>query len=553
MAYQPVKVVKFSLRFLKNSMLNNEPTMPTHPVRLCLLFAVLSGAACAQTQNPAPTPPAATKPGEPGHETKPSEKKPDEKKHAEENTPANTPIPAETTIVTQHTGTFAGRTVHYTATAGNLLIHSSNSNEQNDKPDGSLFYVAYTEDGADPNTRPITFLYNGGPGAASLWIHMGSVGPVRVVTAAPDPAGNPPYKLVPNDQSLLDQSDLVFIDAPLAGFSRAVGKGTVKDFAGTDPDIHAFDRFILRYVSVNRRWNSPKYLFGESYGTTRSAGLVAALQSDGLQCNGVILLSTILNYGIRSAGYDTQYIGYLPSFAAIAWYHDKVKHTGTLKDWVQSARDFASGPYAQALYAGNKLSPADFDATATRLAAFTGLSVQYVKEANLRVSAARFRKELLRTDDRTLGRFDARFEGWDSDAAGETPDSDPSDTGINSAYVTLFHDYLARELNVTTPETYFTYGPGVNPGWEFKHKSPDGEQRIADTAVDLADAIRKDPKLKIFSANGEFDVAHMQLPPQLVGNVEFHYYPAGHMVYVNPEALKQFRADLTTFYNTTSK
>ncbi|HXB62814.1 MAG TPA: hypothetical protein VNU94_08210 [Acidobacteriaceae bacterium] len=528
------------------------------PLQLATLLVVLSGFVSAQT-SPATvaTSPAAATPQD--TKSSPDNSKTDSGKKSDAPEELK-PIPPETASVTHHDGVFGGRTVHYTATAGNLLIHAATGGDAEDnKPDASIFYVAYTEDGADQKTRPITFLYNGGPGSASIWLHMGSFGPVRVATASPQPSGNPPYQLVPNDQSLLDQSDLVFIDAPLTGYSRAVGKGTLKDFTATDPDIHAFDRFIVRYITLNQRWNSPKYLLGESYGTTRTAGLVDALQTDGVQCNGVILLSSILNYGIRAEGYDNSYISYLPSYAAIAWYHDKVKHTGELKDWLQQVRVFARGSYAQALFSGDKLTPAEFDATAERIAYFTGLSVKYVKQADLRVAPARFRKELLRDEDRTLGRYDARYEGWDSDSAGETPDYDASETGITGAYVALFNDYLSRELKFSTTDQFFVFGPGVIGAWEFKHLSPDGPQAAADTAVDLADAMRKNLKLKVFSANGyfdlatpffatEYDLAHMQLPPALQGNVQLGYYPSGHMIYLNPDALKQFRADLSTFY-----
>ncbi len=240
---------------------------------------------------------------------------------------------------------------------------------------------------------------------------------------------------MPNEYSLIDRSDLVFIDAPMTGFSRAVGKGTAKDVAGVDQDISAFLKFIERYITVNQRWNSPKFLFGESYGTTRSAGLVAALQNDGIEFNGVTLLSSILNYNRQVPGIDIQSIGYLPSYAAIAYYHKKVKASGSMADWVEQARKFASGPYAEALFQGDKLPPAEFDAIATKVAAFTGLSVQYVKDSKLQISATRFRKELLRGDERILGRYDARFEGWDPESAGENPGYDPSDTGISGAYV----------------------------------------------------------------------------------------------------------------------
>ncbi len=234
------------------------------------------------------------------------------------------PIPPETNSTTDHDLTLNGKPIHYAATAGTLIINGAD-----DKPYGSVFYVAYTLRGVtDPRTRPVTFLYNGGPGSASLWLHMGSVGPMRVVTASPDATGAAPYELVPNQYSLLDKTDLVFIDAVGTGYSRPVGKATMKDFAGTDQDVQAFSRFIHRYVGVNHRWNSPKFLFGESYGTTRSAALVDELENGGMSCNGVILMSTILNYFVMAPGTDEMFIGNLPSYAAIAWHYEKVPHNG---------------------------------------------------------------------------------------------------------------------------------------------------------------------------------------------------------------------------------
>ncbi len=472
------------------------------------------------------------------------------------------PVPAEVKVETRHDWTAGERTVHYTATAGTLLIKN-----EADKPIGTMFYVAYTEDGAAPGTRPVTFLYNGGPGSASLWLHMGSVGPVRVVTESPKATGPAPFTVVPNQYSLIDKTDLVFIDAPLTGFSRLAGKGTVKDFAGVDEDVKAFERFITRYITINNRWNSPKFLFGESYGTPRSAALVAALNEDGIEFNGVVLLSSILNYNVMSPGYDLGPEYYLPSYAAIAWYYNKVPHTGTMQEFVQKARDFARGPYATALEQGDGLSAEDFDATAKQVAAFTGLSVQYVKDSKLRIPAIHFRKELFRDDDQILGRYDARFEAFDVDAAGENPGFDPSDTGISGAFVGAFHNYLQNELKYTDSEPYDLQGPGVNKDWDWKHR-PAGvrqgfgrPQQMPDTVIDLGDAMRKNPHLKVYSANGwfdlatpffstEHDIAQMLLPPSIASNVQFGYYPAGHMVYLNVEALKQFHADLEQWYPT---
>jgi carboxypeptidase C (cathepsin A) len=483
---------------------------------------------------------------------------PADKPETPEKPDAANPIPPESSSVTKHDWAANGQTIHYTATAGNLLI-----NDDKDKPIGSIFYVAYTQDGADSRTRPVTFFYNGGPGSATLWLHMGSFGPVRVVTESPDASNPPPFQVVTNSSSLLDKSDLVFIDAPLAGFSRAVGKGTIKDFAGVDEDVRAFDKFITRYITLNQRWNSPKFLFGESYGTPRSAALVAALENDGIQFNGVTLLSSILNYGIRTPGYDTSFAAYLPSYTAIAYYYKKGKHTGTMAEAVELARQFARGPYSEALAQGDKLPPAQVDAIAAKLADFTGLSVQYIKQTKLRISPTRFRKELLRDDDRTFGRYDARFEGWDPDSAGENPGYDPSNTGPEGAYVGAFHDYLQKELKYMSTEPYFVSAPGVNNVWNFKHHASgdpaNADQTVPDTAVDLADAMRKNPRLHVFSANGyfdlatpffatEYDLSHMMLPPSLAANIMFGYYPSGHMVYLNVEALKLMKVDLDRFY-----
>jgi carboxypeptidase C (cathepsin A) len=361
------------------------------------------------------------------------------KKHATDDATAPS---TENATRTQHSVSIGGHTIKYTATAGTLIIRDDKG-----QPQASVFYVAYTVDGggidgAKAEKRPVTFLYNGGPGSSSVWLHMGSFAPVRIETASPEATGAAPYHLVPNSDSLLDKTDLVFIDAIGTGYSRPLGKATGKDFWGVDQDISAFSRAIQRYVSINKRWNSPKFLYGESYGTTRSAALVDALQDQGMSFNGVIIMSSILNYGIRLPGYDEIYIGYLPSYAAAAWYHNKISNKpADLKAFLEQVRTFARGPYAAALAQGQNLPDAQRDAVARQLAAYTGLSVQYIEGGQPAHRPGRFRKELLRDQRLTLGRYDSRFTGIDPDAAGETPDYDASDSGISGAFVSAFHDY----------------------------------------------------------------------------------------------------------------
>jgi len=457
-----------------------------------------------------------------------------------------------------------GKRIAYKAVAGTLVLHGKDDKEN--EPTVSMFYVAYFKKGDDASKRPITFIYNGGPGSASVWLHMGAFGPRRVITKDDTHTPAAPYQLINNNYSLLDASDLVFIDAPGTGYSHPVGKGTIKDVAGVDEDLGAFTKFIIRYITVNHRWNSPKFLFGESYGTTRSAGLSATLNEAGVQLNGIVLLSSILNYNARSAGLDNEYITDLPSFAAIAYYHNKVANKpADILTFIQQAREFARGPYAEALYAGNALSDEDKDKIAAQLSSFTGLSTTFIKDANLRITPTRFRKELLRDQNKILGRYDARFEAPDADAAGENPGYDPSDTGISGAYVASFHDYLEKDLKFVSQDAYNNSGPDLNQGWDWKHHPASGgpmarQQAMPYVAGDLGDTMRKNPHLKVFAANGIFDLAtpftstewelaHMGTDAKLRGNVTWGYYPAGHMVYLNVEALKAFRQDLARFYD----
>jgi len=518
-----------------------------------LMLTLLGSAACAAAQD-----------------------KPDESVKVEvqknDKDPNREPPPTEKAVVTSHSAQIGGRGIAYKATAGTLIIRDDKG-----KPDASMFYVAYTADAEKSTTRPVTFLYNGGPGSASIWLHMGSFAPVRIVTASPEATAPAPYQLVPNVDSLLDKSDLVFVDAIGTGYSKGLPKPDKskdgkddkdenhnKRFWGTDQDIDAFGRFVMRYITVNNRWNSPKFLFGESYGTPRSAGLVHWLSEKGVACNGVVLLSSILNYGTRLPGQDNDYIGNLPTFAAIAWYHNKVPNKpATLEPFLTEVRDFARGEYAVALAKGAALGAQEQDAIAQKLNKYTGLSVAYVKEANLRVNPSRFRKELLRGDRLTVGRYDGRFEGIDSDAAGENPESDASDTAIRGAFTAVFNDYIVRELHYTSDVPYNVSAPAIMD-WDWKHKAPGGNQQrplpLPIMVGDLGATMRTNPHLKVLAANGyfdlatpffgtEYDIAHLDVDGKLRQNVTFTYYPSGHMVYLNLDALKQFKGDLAKFYD----
>ena len=468
---------------------------------------------------------------------------------------ASAPIHEQRTT-SRHAVTVGGRSIAYLATAGTLTVRDDDG-----KPTASMFYVAYTTGGSN---RPVTFIYNGGPGSSSMWLHMGSISPVRVRTDSPASTHNAPFALVPNSDSLIDKSDLVFIDAVGAGLSRPLGDTKLQALWGTDADIDVFARAIERYITVNDRWNSPKFIFGESYGTTRSAGLSYRLGQDGVQLNGVILLSSILNYGRRSPGFDQEMINYIPSYAATAVYHKRIAAPADQTAFLQQVREWARGPYANALARGQDLGDAERQQIAQQMAAYTGLPVRFILDSDLRVELGRFRKELLRDQRRTLGRYDSRFTGIDVDAGADTPEFDPSDTGITGAFVASFHHYLTSDLGYVTDLTYRPtyYSPVLK--WDFNHRAPGsragGATNTADVALDLSAAMRTNPHLLVYSLNGiydmatpffgtEYDLNHMQIDRSLRPNLRFAYYPSGHMVYLNPDALRTMKADLARFYD----
>ncbi|WP_414900184.1 S10 family peptidase [Sphingomonas flavalba] len=455
--------------------------------------------------------------------------------------------------------TIDGKRIGYTVTPGTLTI-------RNDAGEAvaSMFYVAYVADrpaGAPP--RPVTFTFNGGPGSSSMWLHMGSFGPVRVDTPNDTAHAPPPYPIVENHQSILDRTDLVFIDAIGTGLSRPIGKAKGADFWGVDQDIDAFARGILRYLALYDRWDSPKFLLGESYGTLRAAGLVHTLQSRGAQMSGVILLSSILNYGVRQPGFDRIFVTYVPSYAAAAWYHKRLAdRPAALEPFLTEVREWARGPYLAALAKGDDLSDAERAAIARQMSAYTGLSEKFLLSVDLRVDLARFRKELLRDQRRTIGRLDTRFLGIDVDAGGDSPEFDAADAAISGPYIGALNKYLFGTLGYKTKLSYRpNFYSGIAGTWDQKHKAPDGRtMALAATSIDLGTAMRINPYLKVLSLNGyydtatpffgaEYDLKHMQIDPALRGNITYRYYESGHMIYIEPGSLTALKRDLDQWYD----
>jgi len=469
--------------------------------------------------------------------------------------------PAPKPAVTHHRITLGGRPIAYTATASTTDLKDAKGDTI-----ARMFSVAYTGEGPDAKSRPVTFAFNGGPGSSTLWLHMGSFGPVRVETTDAEPTPPAPYSVVENSRSLLDRTDLVFVDAVGTGFSRIVGKGEPKNFYGTDADVEAFAQFIERWVGANGRWNSPKYLLGESYGTTRGAALLAYLERHGMAFNGAVLVSSYLNAWDDFTGppfsSDLAYELYLPTMAATAWYHKKVEPApAALAPFLDEARAFALGDYAQALAKGNRLGEPERAAVVAKLRRFTGLSEAFLRGANLRIDPSRFEKELLRGERRTLGRLDARFEGIDHDAAGEFPEYDAANSAFGSAFTAAFNAYVRDTLGYQTDDLYKpTNYPEVGRDWDDRHRIDGSRSPMPDVAEDLRQAMSVNPHLRIFSANGWFDfatpffeteytLAHMGLDPKLEKNISFGYYPSGHMIYLHVPALEQLRSDLEKFYD----
>jgi carboxypeptidase C (cathepsin A) len=473
--------------------------------------------------------------------------------------------------VTRHGVTIGGRTIDYTATAGTLILRNDR-----DEPTASVGYVAYAlrheSDGADLSRRPITFAYNGGPGSSSVWLHMGALGPRRIVTTDAGPTPPAPYRVVDNSYSLLDKTDLVMVDPVGTGISRPVGDSKEKDFWGVDQDIAAVSRFIKQYVSDNQRWNSPKYLLGESYGTTRSAGIVDHLQTkDNMAFNGVILVSVALDVEaiFEWPGNDRPYALFLPSYAAIAAYHHALPHPpAQLGPFLDEVRRYAIGDYSAALAKGDALGERERDAVAEKLHEYTGIAVSYIKDAKLRVREAQFTQELRREHHETVGRLDARFLGGDFDPLAENAQYDPQSAAISSAFTAAFLDYYHRELKFGQGKSYVILNEAAGPAWDWKHRPPVGgfffPIPIPNTGLDLAHALTYNPNLRVLVLNGLYDLAtpffatesmidHLGLDKELRGHIQMKYYDAGHMMYVHEPSLKQWKTDLAAFYDSTNR
>ena len=498
--------------------------------------------------------------------------------------------------ITEGSVTIGGQPVAYRAVAGTITVGATDQADATLAFDGSLlpdsgvkaatdpaeapptariFYVAYfKKDTTDVTKRPVTFIYNGGPGSPTMWLHMGTFGPKRIVLPDVDHQEGAPYSVVSNQYSLLDTSDLVFIDAPGTGFSRTFGKERGKAFYGIDADGQAFNHFIRKFLTKYERWNSPKYLFGESYGTPRSAVLVADLQ--GVDLNGVILLSQILSFDNSidgpnlNPGVDQAYALGLPTFAATAWYFHKLPtQPAALRPFLDEVEKYALGDYMTALLKGSEISDADKQTVAEKLHGYTGLPVEYLMRANLRVNGGEFSKELKLSDGITVGRLDTRYQGPDVNPLSESTEYDPQSDAITSGWFTAINEYLRKDLKYGMQSVYFTSGrQGGEFNWDMHHNPPGfgrgfgGDWSGPNVMPDLAYRMKMNPKMKVMLAGGYYDLAtpyfegefemhQLPMPKSLQSNISYHYYEAGHMIYVKEDVLKQFHSDVESFIKST--
>lgn len=469
-------------------------------------------------------------------------------------TPKPTP-PDEPPVQTKHTARVGGRQLNYTVTTGFMPI----KNREGDT-EAKLFFMAYTLDSvANPANRPLMFSFNGGPGSASVWLHLGALGPKRVKMLDNGLMPPPPYELVDNEQTWLTETDLVFIDPVGTGYSRTMKPELMPKYLSLNGDVESVGELIRMYLSRYERWSSPLFLVGESYGTTRASALSNHLFERGIGLNGIALVSTVMNFQtIRFAeGNDAAYLLIFPSYTATAWYHKKLPaalQSRPLAEVLRESENFTANELTVAYGKGDRMTPQEKQAVVKRFADLTGLSERFVENSNLRVELGRFNKELLRSERRTTGRLDSRFTGIDRDAAGDSPDNDPSMSAIRPPYTAAFNDYVRRELGFKSDLEYYILGGGFgNVQWNWNTNNG-----YANTSLPLKDAMAKNPYMKIFVASGYYDMAtpyfateytlaNMNLDPTLRKNISVSYYEAGHMMYIEKTSLEKLKRDAAAF------
>ncbi len=466
--------------------------------------------------------------------------------------------PLEAPVVTHHSFVLNGKTLQYTATTGRMPIKTHTG-----VVDARMFYVAYTLDKAGPG-RPLTFAFNGGPGSATIWLHMGAFGPKRVKMLPNGFMPAPPFELEDNPDSWLDKTDLVFVDAIGTGYSRALTAEAGKKYWGLLGDLDAFGEFIRLYLQQNSRWTSPLYLAGESYGTTRAAGLSGWLIDHGIALNGIVLISTVMNYQASSfaVGNDLGYLTYLPTYALTAAYHKKLapELNSNPSALLAEVKQFTQSEYPSILQKGDAITPEERQAAIAKLVRFTGLSAKYIAQNNLRIDLAHFDTELLRDENKIVGRLDGRFTGINDSETSQSPEFDPSEAAIRPPYTSTFGNYVKQELGYETDLIYWVLGGGIGP-WEFPVTGA-GRNGFPDTSQMLRHAFVKNPYMHVFVAEGYYDAAtplggveytlsHMGLPEQAHRNIRTDYFQAGHMVYIDRPSLDQLKKDVDRLYDET--
>ena len=457
--------------------------------------------------------------------------------------------------ITHHQVTINGTTIHYTATTGML----PQRNEQTGDTEGNIFYVAYTKDGVtDPATRPISFLFNGGPGSATLWLHLGAFGPKKIHLNADGSNPPPPYSFEENQNTLLDQTDMVFLDPVGTGYSRANGPQNGPRFWGLDEDMRSVAEFIRLYLTRSERWASPRFIGGESYGTTRAAHLSGYLTDNGIALNGVILLSSVLNFenSRPDKGNDIGYVGFFPSFAMTAYYHKKLVpelQNLSIEEFAKQVEAFTTGEYATALLKGAAMTPAERTAIIAKTARFTGTSVRFIADCDLRIDLAPFSAELLHGKGLNTGRLDSRFTSINGDPTSGRTAFDPSDASIRNSFTPVVNDYIRRELGYKDDDIYYVLGGGIGR-WRYD------EGKYANVVPSLERAFAKNPYMKLYVAMGYYDMAtpywavqytldHMTVDPKIrKENIRTDHFQAGHMMYIDAPSMTKLRADLRHFY-----